>query len=362
MELRKYLDWPLLISFVLLTGVGLSIIYSSAFPKQELSFFYKQMGFFVLGLLLMVASAIFIDYRRLRSNSVVVLSLYLFFVLLLGGLFFFHSIRDIHGWYKLGPLTFDPVPFAQLGLIIILAKYFSTRHPFMKQLPVLLMSSLYAIIPTILVFLQPDFGSASIFLLIWIGLVLVSGIKWKHVLLLLTIAIILGGLIWSFGLRDYQRNRVISFMNPSSSTITQHNWQLRQSMIALGSGRLIGKGWEHNSQARYGFLPESRTDFIFSVIAEEFGLLGIIIVFALFFVVIWRLTKIGLQADNNFAYFLALGYLIWITAQSFLSVGMNLGFIPVVGIPLPLVSYGGSSLIAFYIGGGLVMNTRFWTT
>lgn len=362
MKLKQYLDWPLVASFIFLTGLGLAVIYSAAFPKAELSFFYKQIIFFILGLLLMVATAIFVDYRRLRSNSFLVLSLYLFFLILLGGLFFFPSIRDVHGWYKLGPFTFDPVPFAQLGLIIILAKYFSTRHPLVKQWPVLFISSLYALIPAILVFLQPDFGSASIFILIWIGLVLVSGLKWKHLFLLLTLSIIFGGLIWSFGLHDYQRNRVISFIHPSSAAAAHHDWQVRQSMIALGSGKLIGKGWEHNSQARYGFLPEARTDFIFSVIAEEFGLLGVICVFTLFFVIIWRLTKIGWQADNNFAYFLSLGYLIWLTAQSFLSIGMNLGFLPVVGVPLPLVSYGGSSLIAFYIGGGLVMNTRFWTT
>ena len=356
MKFFSKLDWPLVVSFTLLTGLGLSVIYSSAFPKNELSFFYKQLLFFGVGLLLMITMALFVDYHHLRFNSFVILFLYFLLLVLLVGLFFVHPIRDIHGWYKLGVLTFDPVPFAQLGLIIILAKYFSSRHPQMKQLPVLLLSGLYAIIPAILVFLQPDFGSAIIFILIWLGLVLVSGIKWRHLILLLFLFLASGSLIWVFGLHDYQKNRVISFIHPASTTTQSYNWQLQQSKIALGSGGWVGQGWENNSQAHYGFLPEARTDFIFSVVAEEFGLIGILFLFFLLFIIVWRLTKIGLRTEDNFSYLITLGYLIWITSQSFISIGMNLGFLPVVGLSLPLVSYGGSGLIAFYLGSGLVMS------
>jgi len=360
MRLLSKIDWPLIISFVLLTGFGLTVVYSLAFPRSELSFFYKQFLFLGLGLILMLGIVAFFDYRRLRSNSLVVLGLYSVLIVLLAGLFFFPSIRGIHGWYRLGPLTFDPVPFAQLGLIIILAKYFSIRHPQSRQLPLLLLSSVYAILPAILVFFQPDFGSAIVFILIWLGLILISGLKWRHLLFLFFCFLVLGSLIWGFALQDYQKNRVMSFIHPSSSEESSI-WQPQQSQIALGSGGWLGRGWGNNSQARYGFLPEAKTDFIFSAIAEEFGFLGIIILGLLFFILIWRLVKIGGRTEDNFAYLLTLGYLIWITSQSFISIGMNVGFLPVIGIPLPLVSYGGSSLIAFYLGGGLVMSTRSWS-
>jgi len=353
----KKLDWPLIAAFVFLTGLGLAVVYSSAFPKSELSFFYKQLFFFLLSLALMVGIALFFDYRWLKANSLVVLGLYLGLVLLLAGLFLVHPIRDIHGWYSLGSFTVDPVPFAQLGLIVILAKYFSGRYSQRRQLSILFLSALYALLPAGLVFLQPDFGSAIIFLIIWLGLVLISGLPWRQVLLLLFSFVLLGSLIWSFGFHDYQKERVMSFFHPSLLE-GGGSWHLQQSKIAVGSGGWLGRGWNQNSQARYGFLPEARTDFAFSVLAETFGFLGIIVIGLLFALFIWRLIRIGLQAENNFAYLLTLGYLIWITSQAFLSIGMNLGLLPVVGIPCPLISYGGSGLLAFYLGAGLVLSTQ----
>ena len=357
MRKGRKIDWPLMVVFTLLSVLGLVIIYSSAFPKTELSFFYKQLVFLLLGLVLMGGMALFFDYRWLKANSLMVLGLYLFFILLLAGLFLVPSIRDIHGWYSLGPLTFDPVPFAQLGLIIILAKYFSSRYPQRRQLSILFLSALYALLPAVLVFFQPDFGSAVIFLLIWLGLIMISGLPWRQVLLLLFSFILLGGLIWSFGFQDYQKERILSFLQPSSLE-GGGSWHLQQSEIAIGSGGWLGKGWNQNSQARYGFLPEARTDFSFSVLAETFGFLGIVVLGLLSTFSIWRLVRIGLQAENNFAYLLTLGYLIWVTSQAFLSIGMNVGLLPVVGIPCPFISYGGSSLLAFFLGAGLVLSTQ----
>ena len=154
---------------------------------------------------------------------------------------------------------------------------------------------------------------------------------------------------------------MLNFVNPSA-TNESSAWHLRQSEIAIGSGRWLGKGLNQNSQARYGFLPEARTDFIFSVIAEEFGFIGVVILFSLLIVLVWRLVSNSFIAGDNFAYLLILGYLIWFTSQSFISLGMSLGFLPIVGVPLPLVSYGGSSLLAFYLGGGLIMSIRFRST
>jgi rod shape determining protein RodA len=353
----KRIDWPFALSFIALAGLGLGLIYGSAFPVTELSFFYRQLFFFFLGLFLMLGLALFFDYRWLKNNSLLVLGGYLTFLLLLAGLFLVYPIRGIYGWYSLGSITFDPAPFAQLGLIVVLAKYFSSRYPRRRQFPVLLLSLLYALLPAGLVFLQPDFGSAIIFFIIWLGLIFVSGLPWRQIVLLLLSFSLIGGLIWSFGLLDYQKERVINFFYPTSAG-EGGNWQLQQSKIAIGSGGWLGRGWNQNSQARYGFLPEARTDFSFSVLAEAFGFLGVIVFLLLFSFLVWRLVYFGLWAEDNFAYLLILGYLIWLTSQAFLSVGMNLGWLPVIGIPCPLISYGGSGLLAFFLGGGLVLSTR----
>ncbi len=352
----RNLDWWLISACLLLSMIGLFSIYSTSFYQKEFLQFHKQLIFLGLafGALILFSSW---DYRILRSHGYFILIVYLLLVLSLLGLFFMPKIRGIQGWYRFGPVFFDPVPFMGLGLVIVLAKYLSSRFVHLRRFHYIAFSGLYAFIPVFLVFLQPDLGSALILILIWLGMILVSGIKFSHLAILFLIALFVLGGIWTLGTKEYQRERIVDFLS-SSFGINIASWHLRQAEIATGSGGVLGKGFLQGSQARYGFLPEAKTDFIFSAIAEEFGLIGVFILLSLFGFVIWRIGKIVLSSMNNFARLFGVGFGVLLITQVFVNIGMNLGLLPIIGIPLPLVSYGGSGLIAFYVGVGLIISMR----
>ncbi len=356
----KKIDWFLAISAVLLSIAGLLSLYSLGSVSQNLLYFKKQLIFLVIGISLMFLTAFF-DYRVLKDNSYLVLFLYVICLALLLGLFLFaFPIRGVRSWYRVGNVSFDPAEFSKLVLIILLAKYFSYRHVELYKLRHIFLSGFYMIIPAFLVYLQPNLGSAIIFAFVWLGTLLVSGIKLKHFLLLILFAAILGTLGWSFFLKDYQRERIISFLFPDYKPFAI-GWNQKQAKIALGSGGWLGKGFGSGSQAQYGFLPEPKTDFIFSAIGEEFGFGSIIIVLFLFMAVFFRMIKIALMSENNFARLFSLGIALWMVAHLFVNIGSNVSIVPVIGLPLPFVSYGGSSLIAFYLSVGILQSIRIHT-
>jgi len=347
-------DRVLIIAAALLTIWGLASIYSTSFYRQNFGDFYKQFIFFGIGLILMLAVSFF-DYRKLKGNSYFVLIVYFSLLLSLAGLFLMPAIRGAHRWYPLGFASFDPMPFMALGLIILLAKFLSQRHAELHRFKYLLLSGFYAILPIILIFFQPNFGGATVFFLLWFGIILFAGIKPSHLLMLLLILVIAGGLIWSFGFKPYQRQRVVDFLGHQDDPLGT-SWNIDQSQIAIGSGQVWGQGFLSGSQARYGFLPEAKTDFIFSAIAEEFGFIGVLGLFSLFSLLVWRLLRICFRTVSNFGRIYCVGLIVFLATSVFLNVAMNLGLIPVVGLPLPLVSYGGSYLIAFYIGLGMALS------
>lgn len=340
-----------------LVGIGLLSIYSSSITSQDFSNFYKQIIFLAISFLIMLIISL-LDYRILRENSYLVLFLYLLCLLLLGGLFLFApSIRGVRGWYKIGPVSLDPVALAKLVLIIVLAKYFSFRHIEMYKLRHIILSGFYMALPVSLVYLQPDLGSALIFLFIWLGILMVSGIKLRHFLILLLIIVILGVLSWTFILKDYQKERILSFLSPEYEPLGI-GWNQRQARIAIGNGGFLGKGIGGGAQTQYGFLPEPQTDFIFSAIGEEFGFITISLLLALFSMLFWRITRIALLAKDNFSRLFILGFGVWLIVQLVINIGSNIGFLPIIGIPLPLVSYGGSSMLAVFIGLGILQSMR----
>jgi len=220
----------------------------------------------------------------------------------------------------------------------------------------------YASLPAILVFLQPDFGSAIILISIWLGSLLISGIKRKHIIIIFVLGIILFLILWNFFLKDFQKNRIISFLNPTidSSGI---NYQANQALIAIGSGGILGKGFGKGTQVQYGFLPGGQTDFIFAAICEDFGILSGCILILLYIILFWRLINISFKIQNdNFSKLLIAGALISISVQSFINIGMNLNLLPITGIPLPFVSYGGSSLIVSLMLIGIVESIKVHQT
>ena len=300
----------------------------------------------------------FFDWRVFQESSYFILFLYFLGLLSLFGLFFFApETRGIRGWYKIGLFSFDPVGLVEIILIILLAKYFSMRHIEMYKLKHIFLSGFYVLLPATLIFFQPDFGSALILIILWLGILIISGVKLQHFLILTFCGILILALSWVFLLKDYQKERFVGFLAPQIEPLGI-SWSQTQSKIAIGSGGFLGQGFNKGSQTQYGFLTEPHTDFIFAAISEEFGLLGSSVLLFLFIVLFWRIIRIALGASSNFPRLFASGFIIVLFAQIFVHIGMNLGLLPVIGISLPLVSYGGSNLIATYIGLGILENAK----
>ena len=356
-HLRK-LDWILIIVAILLVGFGLLSIYSSSLGKGDFLNFKKQIIFFGIGIILMILISFF-DWRMLREDPHLILIFYFLCLFLLVGLFFFApEIRGTKSWYKLGPVSIDPIEFTKIVLIILLAKYFSTRHIEMYRINHILISGLYIFIPSLLVFLQPDLGSVLILISLWIGVLILSGIKIRHFLILLFFGLLILSIGWGTFLKEYQKERILSFIWPQISDTLKIGWNQRQAKIAIGSGGIFGQGIGKGSQTQLGFLPEPQTDFIFSAIAEETGLIGVSFLLFLFSILIWRIFKIAISSQSNFAYLFASGLSLLFITQIFINIGMNIGILPIIGIPLPLISYGGSSLVATLIGLGILQSIK----
>ncbi len=348
----KELDILLIIAILIIAGVGITSLFSFN-PHLAV----RQLFFLCGGLIIMFVVS-FVDWRVFRENSYVILILYLLSLLSLYGLLLFGpTIRGVNRWYKIGDFLFDPAEIFKIIIIILLAKFFSKRHVEMYKVSHILLSGLYTIIPAFLIFRQPDLGSALVIIVVWIGVLLISGIKLKHFLGILAVGLIIFFLGWSFFLADYQKDRAISFLNPDLDP-QGIGWGQNQAKIAVGSGGLLGKGFGSGTQTQYGFLPEPETDFIFAAIAEEFGFVGVSILIFGFLLFLRRIIAIILCSESNFPRLFAAGFAILILTQAFINIGMNLGLLPIIGTPLPLVSYGGSNLLFVFIGVGIIQSIK----
>lgn len=350
----KKFDWVMIGSAMLLSLFGLAGIYSASLARSDFSNFYKQIAFLVLGFALLLIVS-FVDYQIFRNNPYLILGLYLFCIALLVGLHFFAPmIRGTRGWYRIGFLTLDPIEPMKLVLMMLLAKYFSLRHVEMYTFRHIVLSGCYVLLPAFLIFIKPDLGGTMIMLCIWLGILLVSGIRLKHFFVLALSFALLAGASWQFVLKDYQKDRIISFLFPYD--ILGSSWSQTQTKISIGSGQMMGEGLGKGSQVQYGFLPEPHTDFIFSVLAEEWGLLGVMMLFATYLVFVWRILLVAIKSSFNFPRLFAVGLAIVLMFQFSINIGMNLGLAPVVGIYLPFISYGGSGLIANFLALGILQN------
>jgi len=353
----KKLDWGIIFSTCLLGGIGLVSIYSSSLSTGDFLSLKKQIIFFGIGFFLMLFLSFF-DWRVLKNDPFLIFALYFLSLLVLAGLFFFApEIRGTKSWYKMGPLNFDPIEFNKIILLILLAKYFSIRHVEMYRIGHIIFSGLYIFFPTLLIFFQPNFGSALILILLWIVILIISGIKIRHFLILVLLGLIAFVFVWSFSLKDYQKERILSFIAPQAEPLGA-GWSQRQSGIAIGSGSFFGNGIGKGSQTQYGFLTFPQTDFIFAAVGEEMGLLGVAILLILFSLLIWRILKIALSAESNFPRLFAAGLATIFISQAFIHIGMNLGLLPIIGISFPFVSYGGSAMIADFISIGILQSIK----
>ncbi len=352
-HIRK-LDWIIAVTAGMLVCLGLASIYGSSGSGLD---FKKQILFFAIGIILMIAVSFF-DWRVLKEDSYLVMVLYSFGIMLVLGLFVFApAVRGVRRWYSVGLFSFDPVEYIKIVLIILLAKYFSERHVEMYKFSHIVFSGIYVALPAAITFFQPDLGSAIILIALWLGILILSGIKTKHLFILLIIGVILFSLGWAFMLKDYQKARIAGFLEPRLDP-QGINWNPEQAKIAIGSGGFFGQGIGKGPQTQYGFLPEAKTDFIFSAIAEEMGFFGVFIIFLLFSLIFWRILKIALMCTDNFSRLFCSGFVMLLLSQVFINIAMNQGLLPIVGIPLPLVSYGGSNLVFTFIGIGIIQSIK----
>jgi rod shape determining protein RodA len=255
----------------------------------------------------------------------------------------------------LGLVNLQPAELAKFVVTIVLARYFSKHADEMLKFRHLLLSGLLVLIPILLVMLEPDFGSAMMLGLIWIGMILFSRIRYWHLgVVFAALAAIAAG-AWRFILRDYQKQRIKVFLDPSLDPLGR-GYNVTQAKIAVGSGSWLGKGLGHGSQSQLNFLPEQHTDFIFAVLAEELGLIGCLFLLALFAFLFYRLARVAQSARDRFGMFLVVGVAVMILAQVLINIGMNVGLLPVAGIPLPFLSFGGSSIVTVLLGIGLALS------
>ncbi len=292
---------------------------------------------------------------RIVYRSGVALAFYMFSVLLLVLVLFFGSVvLGARNRFDLGIIAFQPSDLAHIALVLVLAKYFTRRHVAIAQIKHILVSGAYTGIIFVLLFLQPDFGTAVIVASIWLGMVLVAGISYKHLLAVAVAGVVGVGLLWMFAFADYQKERILSFLDPLAD-IQGTGYNAYQSTIAVGSGGVLGKGIGHGSQSKLEFLPEYETDFIFAAFAEEWGYAGVILCVSLFCVLFWRLLLHAWYGATSFETLAIAGIVVWFLVHVVLHVGMNMGLLPVAGTTLPFLSYGGSHLVAEFVALGLVL-------
>ncbi|MAZ30251.1 rod shape-determining protein RodA [bacterium] len=349
-------DWILVGAALALTAFGLVTMYTFV---GDNTFFERQLVNIGVSVAVMLL-ALVPDYRFLRvGNTTFVLYLVTFVALVLV-LFVGEVTLGARSRFDLGLFSLQPSDPAKLVLIAVLAKYFSKRHELIGDFRHIVVSGLYAFALFALVFIQPDFGSAIILFFVWFGMILVAGIKFRHLLTVFVLGVAALALMWQFAFQDYQKQRIMTFVDPLSD-IQGAGYNAYQSTIAVGSGEVWGKGVGYGTQSKLQFLPEYETDFIFAAFAEEWGFVGVLVLFAFFGVLIWRLLHHAVLGATNFERLFATGVSILIISHFFVHIGMNIGLLPVTGTTVPFLSYGGSHLMTTFLGLGMVMAMRRYT-
>jgi rod shape determining protein RodA len=353
-RLITHFDWTLLGIALLLASIGILNLYSST-SGVEVSgtpFYLKQIFWLLISLAMMLVIA-FIEYRFYSDIAYIVYTIA--FCLLLVVMGYGIVTSGAQRWIKIGPISFQPSEFVKISFIMAMARFFH-RPPSREgySLKDLFFPFLLLLLPMGIILKQPDLGTSIILLLVFCSILIFVKIRWST---LLTFGV--GGaailpLCWTF-LKEYQRRRIITFFSPELDPLGA-GYHIIQSKIAVGSGGMLGKGIMKGTQCRLGFLPEQQTDFIFSALGEEWGLIGSLIVVGLYLVLILWGLRIAVQAKDRFGAILAFGVVAMLFWHIFINIGMVLGLMPVVGIPLPLISYGGSFLLSTFIGIGLLLN------
>jgi len=379
-RLLKRLDWWLFAAVLLLCLSGLLMIYSATRSPQATglappsTFVQKQALWLVVGLLAFALTLLF-DYERIARWHIPV---YCTTVgLLVAVLKIGQSPTGASSWIALGSFHLQPSELAKIAVILSLAAFLGLRVDAIRRLRVVLASLLIPAIPVLLVLLQPDFGTALVIIAIWFGALYLAGARARHLAAVFVGGIALFALMWNLehiplhrvlpeptarviakaALKDYQKRRLTIFLNPQADPLGA-GYHIIQSRLAIGSGRLAGRGLFRGTQSRLRFIPERHTDFIFSVLGEDLGLLGALAMLALYFFLFWRGLRVALRARDPLGSLLAAGAISMLIFHTVVNIGMSVNIMPITGLPLPFVSYGGSNLLASFIAFGLLQNVH----
>lgn len=342
-------EWPLLLIPTALTLLGIVTMHTfgdgaSLAPRQLV-----WLGVAIVAFLGCAA----VDMRFMRRTPVILTGYVISIGLLLLLLVATHAVQGAKSWFDLGAFSLQPADPIKLVFIALMAKYFSRRHMEIGDFRHIIISGGYAAGLILLILVEPDLGTAVIFSIVWFGMILVSGISKKHLAIIVTIAAVAAAGLWIFALRDYQRDRIVSFLNPAAD-IHGTGYNAYQATVAVGSGELLGKGIGYGTQSKLRFLPEYETDFIFASFSEEWGFVGVVLVLVLYGLLLARLLSIARRSATNFDALFTIGVALLFTAHIFIHSGINLGLLPVTGTTIPFMSYGGSHLIVEFAALGII--------
>jgi len=347
------IDWILFASIMPLLGAGLVTMYAFTGNNQ---FFVHQIVWILISIFsFFVLSEL--DFRFLRSTWVSVTLFSLSSIALIALFLIGKASHGAISWFSFGAFSLEPADPAKLVLIILLAKYFSRRHIEIRNVRHIIVSGFYAFFMFALILVQPDLGSALIVFLIWLGMIMVSGVSKKHLFVMGFIGLVVVAGLWHFGLHDYQKARIENFIHPLAD-VRGAGYNAYESTIAVGSGQFLGKGVGYGTQSRLKFLPEYQTDFVFAAFAEEWGLVGVLFLLFFFGILIWRIIKSAMAGATNFEILYGAGVAIYFLVHLIINIGMNMRLLPVTGTPLPFVSYGGSHIFTEFVALGILMGMR----
>lgn len=342
-------EWPLLLIPVALTVLGILTMHTFGDGN---SLAPRQVIWLGAGVVAFLVCATF-DMRFIRRTPVILVGYAISIALLLLLLVATHAVQGAKSWFDLGFFSLQPADPIKIIFIALMAKYFSRRHMEIGDFRHIIVSGGYAAGLILLILVEPDLGTAVIFSIVWFGMILVSGISKKHLAIIVTVAAVAAAGLWVFALRDYQRDRIVSFLNPAAD-IHGTGYNAYQATVAVGSGEITGKGIGYGTQSKLRFLPEYETDFIFASYAEEWGFIGVSLVLVLYGLLLARLLAIARRSATNFDALFTIGVALLFLSHIFIHAGINLGLLPVTGTTIPFMSYGGSHLIVEFAALGIV--------
>lgn len=353
-RLLRDFDWPLLGCVLLLSLFGIVAIASAArgwahpFEPAKRQALWLVLGLFLMGLVLLPDHTFFV---RLRKPAYVLAILLLLLTFVVG-----KRAGGAARWLPLGPIQIQPSEVVKLAVILWLAHYMATHEGGIKTFGGLIKSALPVLPATGLVMLQPDLSTSLVLVAIWLGMAFVAGARPSHLALVVLVGLLLFGAAWKFDiLREYQKQRILAFINPEADP-RGTGYHILQAQIAIGSGRLFGKGLFNGTQSQLRFVPAQHTDFIFTVVGEETGFLGSVLLLGLYALLFWRLFLIMLTAQDRVGLLLCAGVASLLVFQTFVNIGVCTGILPPTGLPLPFMSYGGTAMLAYMFGIGMVLN------